>query len=70
MPTGDPMTIPAPMWPVTPQVVDVPLAIAGVMSALPPPGTQWPDVEKAKFMTALGAVLDLVYPTPGEPDGQ
>lgn len=36
-------------------------AVAGVMMALPHPGTVWPDVERAKFMCALGAVLDLIY---------
>ena len=46
----------------TPPAVDVPQAVAGVLSLLPAPGTPWPDVERAKFMSALGAVLDLVYP--------
>ena len=47
-----------------PQTVDVAPAIAGVLAVLPHPGTHWPDVEKAKFMAALGAVLDVVYPEP------
>jgi hypothetical protein len=50
-----------------PVEVDVPPAIAGVLRVLPHPGTRWPDVDKAKFMAALGAVLDLVYPEPDSP---
>jgi hypothetical protein len=46
----------------TPTRIDVPLPIFGVLTLLPPPGTAWPDVEKAKFLAALGTVLDLVYP--------
>lgn len=45
-----------------PTEVIVPPAIAGILAILPHPGTHWPDVEKAKFMAALGAVLDVVYP--------
>jgi len=47
-----------------PTTVDVGQPIFGVLTLLPPPGTPWPDVEKAKFLSALGHVLDLVYPTP------
>lgn len=52
----------APRWQVGPATVDVPPAIAGILQTLPHPGTHWPDVEKARFMAALGAVLDLIYP--------
>lgn len=47
----------------TPRHLDVPPAVFGVLTILPAPGTQWPDVEKAKFLSALGHVLDLVYPS-------
>ena len=46
-----------------PTTVDVAQPIFGVLTLLPPPGTAWADVEKAKFLSALGHVLDLVYPT-------
>ena len=47
-----------------PTTLDLPHAIYGVLTVLPAPGTSWPDVEKAKFMAALAAVLDVVYPSP------
>lgn len=53
-----------------PKEVYVPAPIAGLMASLPAPGTHWPDVEKAKFMSALGHVLDLVYPEPEHPNGE
>lgn len=53
-----------------PLTVDVPPAIAGILMKLPHPGTRWPDVEKAKFMAAMGAVLDLIYPTPDSARGE
>lgn len=56
-------------WGALAATVDVSPAIAGVLRVLPPPGTKWPDVEKAKFMAALGAVLDLIYPTPDSAEG-
>lgn len=46
------------------KTLDVAQPIYGVLTLLPIPGTEWPDVEKAKFLSALGHVLDLVYPTP------
>lgn len=42
-------------------------AIAGVLSALPHPEEHWPEIERAKWMCALGAVLDLVYAYPAPP---
>jgi len=46
------------------KTLDVAAPIYGVLTLLPAPGIEWPDVEKAKFIAALGHVLDLVYPSP------
>jgi hypothetical protein len=46
------------------KTLDVAQPIYGVLTLLPIPGSHWPDAEKAKFLAALGHVLDLVYPTP------
>lgn len=63
MPTGDPMEYP-PMYYhfKAPPDIDLSPAIAGVMGTLPPPGSPWPQEARARFLAALGAVLDLVYP--------
>jgi hypothetical protein len=73
MPLGDPpdyRVYQTPMWHTGQEVIDVPPAVAGILVTLPAPGVAWPAVEKARFMAAMGAVLDLVYPEPDSASGE
>lgn len=73
MPLGDPpdVRVYEPFrWEQGPATVAVSPAIAGILQTLPHPGTHWPDVEKARFMAALGAVLDLIYPESDSASGE
>jgi hypothetical protein len=43
-------------------------AIIGLLRDLPPPGTDWPKKQKARFVKAFQATLDFVYPSDDEDD--
>lgn len=43
-------------------------AIIGLLRDLPPPGTDWPVKQKARFVKAFQATLDFVYPSDEDDD--
>lgn len=45
-----------------PEMSSVHSAIVGLLKDLPPPGTEWPRKQKARFVKAFQATLDFVYP--------
>ena len=49
--------------------LDIPSPLAGLLHSLPDEGQAWTKIDREKFMTTFGAVLDFCFPIQEKPSG-